>query len=140
MENYIELFKEYHISDIGKNVLRGYFRYLTEESISKTPYHFIIQAENESTAINVAKIVCDIRSQIFNKSQKVAYFQEYDFLDKVAKEECDSAGIVVVYDCLKDSDYYLDDEDSSIVRDRKKDYVRMILKTNLESIYIYSLS
>ncbi len=123
VDSYLYGLNAYHLSDKGKDELRGFFRYLLQNKIGNIPYHFIIQADSFELTRDFATDLINIAGKIRGRTFSYASFTERTLLDKPAIDDCyTDCDALIVGPCISDDQYYPSDDDSSNVRSMKKEY------------------
>ena len=122
VERYMERFELYRLEEDNRNALRGYFRYLMQNSVKEIPYRFLIQADCERLAEAFAADLIAVVESIKNRSLPAYHFSESALLDKPAISEHQNNDIMVVGPCLEYGKYYVNDYDTSNDKSYKEDY------------------
>ena len=122
VDKYLDEFKEYHLSPIGKSELRGFLRYLLQNKIKDIPYHFLIQAETDYVGVGFSNDLLGVIAKIKNKTLKIESWSESDLLSKPDKEKLLSCDVLGIRSALSDAKYYMNDYDSSGDSSKKQDY------------------
>ena len=122
VDHYIDRLSEYHISDEGKDEIRGYFRYLLQDEITEIPYHFIVQADSYGLINDFVERFTAFVQTLQGKCMETMTISEYQLLDEPDPEAYKKNDIIIVGPCINDENYYIGDYDDSTEKKRKSDY------------------
>ena len=122
VEKYISMFEGFHLYEWCKDELRGYFRYLLQNRVKDIQYNFLVQAEPAESAYEFVDKLIEVVGTLKKKNLRTKGITESGLLSNPPKEEINNNDMLIVYKCMKDSDYYPTDGDASDVKRKKEDY------------------
>lgn len=122
VEKYVAMFDSFHLREWCKDELRGYFRYLSQNKVRDIQYNFLIQAEPEDSAYDFINKLIEVIGRISSKNVIPKSMTESNLLANPPKEEIERNNILIVSRCMKNSDYYATDGDTSDIKRKKDEY------------------
>ena len=122
IEEYLAELSSFHLSEEGKAVLRGYFRYLMQRKVKKIPYNFLIQADSDDLREQFTRSLIDIAGRIRHQILQIDGMSESELLEKPQKERYAACDVLMICHCLADDRYYSCDRDNSGTKAEKDDY------------------
>lgn len=126
--------RDFRLTDVSKEKLKGYFRYHIMDSAKNNSYHFIVQTETPDIGIDFSKKLIEITSKIGTDIKDYLIIRESDLLHITPEQqkELDKKKAIIITAPLSDELYYPSDSISSAEYSDRCSYDRR-WKNNLDN-------
>ena len=124
IDELMKKFDVFRLSEISKNEIRGYFRYLLTEREIILNYHFLVQTDADSYGRDFAKTMVDIVNQITGRSLEIKSVSEYKMLTAGATllRDIGPACCLCIERAIPNDRYYPTDDISSSSKEERTQF------------------
>ena len=106
VEELMTEFDEFNLTDIGKRILRGYFRYLQQDTVTDIPYHFLLQVESDELGMEFVHKLANAWTMCTGRSWKLKYYDEIRLIRGLRLQELQSQDFIAIKNAIPNDNYY----------------------------------